>query len=138
MNFYARERKMALYNFAKKGTQIMNARQISELIPNIIATRATSPSDHWLLIIHEGKIACIASEDLPCDGAPLLPITMKHIDKGLSGREWDRVTNRIAEYQKTHPDFYAEPAQITEPEKKTRKRSKKKTKDEAETTPDAE
>ncbi len=116
----------------------MIAKHIADLIPDIVAARESSAKDRWTLMIHEGKIACIASEDLPCDGVPLLPITMKHVNAGLSGREWDRIINRIAEYQKTNPDFYAEPVQIAEPEKKTRKRSKKKTKDETETTPDAE
>ncbi len=90
----------------------MNARQISNLIPDIVAARATSPTDRWSLVILDEKIQCIPMEDLGSQGYPLMPITMAHVDKGFNGRDWDRIINRIEVYQRNHPDFYAEPKQI--------------------------
>lgn len=84
----------------------MNPREILNLIPDIIAQRETSPTDKWVLMIVKNEIVCIASENVGSEGFPLTTITMKHVDQGFVGREWDKVANRIKAYRVDHPDFY--------------------------------
>jgi len=96
----------------------MNALQIINLIPEIVAARPTSGSDKWILMIIDNKIQCVAADGEQCEGFPLMPINLTHVNKGFHGREWDRLTNRIEAYQKKHPKFMDNAWQnTTEPQK---------------------
>ena len=116
----------------------MNPREILNIVPNVVADREASPTDRWILMIIDEKIQCIPADGEQVEGLPLMPITMKHINAGLSGREWDRITNRIDEYQKDHPDFYANEATVETTIKDETEPEEKKDIHEAKTTPDAE
>ena len=97
-----------------KGTKIMNATEILNLLPDIIKKREPSPSDKWILLIICNEIRCVATETEMTEGTPLMPINMHHVDKGFSGREWDRLTNRLIMYQKVLPNFYTATQKITD------------------------
>lgn len=114
----------------------MNPWQIINFIPDIIAKRETSPTDKWILLILDDKIQCLPAEESGTEGTPLIPITLGIAMAGFSGRQWDKVINRIKAYQKTHPDFYEDPAKIAgKTETKTKPEPEAKV-DEAKTDPD--